>query len=253
MRVALPQMISRAQVKEIRELAAAKGREAAGLYLAEGDKIAREWLQSPTRIRYVAATENWLEHNAGLADAHPEARVLQVGEDELARISTLRQPNGVVVVAELPAPAAGLPRPGWCLALDTIQDPGNLGTIIRNADWFGIADIVCSPGTADAWNPKVVAAAMGGHLRVRIHRAELPPFLRECGVPVLAASLKGADIRTAAPYAAAVLVIGNESKGISQEVAACATELLRIPGRGGAESLNAAVASGILLSMLVPG
>jgi TrmH family RNA methyltransferase len=246
-------MISRAQVKEIRELAAAKGREAAGLYLAEGDKIVREWLMSRVRIRYIAATEEWLRANGSLADQHPEATVLLSRADDLERISTQKHPNGALVVAEIPPPAKELPKNCWCLALDMIQDPGNLGTIIRNADWFGVEHIVCSPGTADAWNPKVVAAAMGGHLRVQIHRAELPPFLRSCGTPVLAASLQGKDIREAIPYAAAALIIGNESKGISPEVVGCASSLVRIPGRGAAESLNAAVASGILLSMLVSG
>jgi len=246
-------MISRAQVKEIRELASSKGREAAGLYLAEGDKIVREWLGSKTRIRYLAATEEWLQTNGVLAEQHPEATILPARPEDLERISTQKNPNGAVVIAEIPAPAAELPRNTWCLALDTIQDPGNLGTIIRNADWFGVQHIICSPGTADAWNPKVVAAAMGGHLRVQLHRSELPVFLRSCGTPVLAASLKGQDIREAISYTAATLIIGNESKGISPEVAACASVLVRIPGRGAAESLNAAVASGILLSMLVPG
>lgn len=245
-------MISRAQVKEIRELTTPRGREAGGLYLAEGDKIAREWLQSAVRIRYVAATVPWLREHGRLVGQHPEASVLELRDEDLERISTLRHPNGVVVVAEMPPAPEALPHNRWCLALDTIQDPGNLGTIIRNADWFGVGDIVCSPGTADAWNPKVVASAMGGHLRVRIHRAELQPFLKNCGMPVLAASLEGQDIKDARPYAAAALIIGNESKGISADVSACASALLRIPGRGGAESLNAAVASGILMAMLVP-
>lgn len=246
-------MISRAQVKEIRELATPKGREAAGLYLAEGDKIAREWLKSDTRIRYIAGTEAWLNMNRASVDRHPEAAVLVTRDEDLERISTLKQPNGVVVVAEMQQAPVALPSKTWTLALDTIQDPGNLGTIIRNADWFGVTDLVLSPGTADPWNPKVIASAMGGHLRVKIHRAELLPFLTNCAMPVLAASLAGTDIRDAIPYDEAVLIIGNESKGISPEVAACANSLIRIPGRGGAESLNAAVASGILLSMLVPG
>jgi TrmH family RNA methyltransferase len=245
-------MISRAQVKEIRELATSKGREAAGMYLAEGDKIVREWLESEVRIRYLAATDAWLAQNGALVDRHPEMQVLLTRDEDLARISTQRQPNGAVLVAELPQVGQELPHQQWCLALDTIQDPGNLGTIIRNADWFGVNHIVCSPGTADPWNPKVVAAAMGGHLRVQLYSAPLPEFLKGCGMPVLAASLAGHDIRTTQTYEAAALVIGNESKGISAEVADCATALVRIPGRGAAESLNAAVASGILLSMLVP-
>jgi TrmH family RNA methyltransferase len=140
----------------------------------------------------------------------------------------------------------------WYLALDDIQDPGNMGTIIRIADWFGIHHVVCSPGCVDGYNPKVVQSAMGAHLRVNLYQAPLVPFLSAVQVPKIAAVLKGENIYTVNRMEAGVLIIGNESKGISESVVAMATRQVTIPGKGGAESLNAGVSAGILCALLLP-
>ncbi len=250
--VALPLVITKAQVKDIRALATAKGRAAQGAFLAEGDKLAREWLASQAGIRYVIAVPGWTEANHALISRHPEAHTMTVTEDELARISTQQTPNGALVIPAIPSPPASLPGNEWCLVLDSVQDPGNVGAIIRIADWFGVKHVVCSPGCADYYNPKVVAAGMGGHLRVALHTSMLAPYLESFGMPVLAATLGGASMHSLRRQEAAALVIGNESKGISEEVLRFATQAVTIPKRGGAESLNAAVAAGILLAALGP-
>jgi TrmH family RNA methyltransferase len=245
-------MITKAQVKEIHALTTAKGRAEQHAFLAEGDKLAREWLQSNAKIVYVVALESWLDQNRALTEIHPEAKVIPVSEADLARVSSVQSPNAALVVSRIPPPPVRLPTTEWCLVLDTIQDPGNLGAIIRIADWFGIRHVVCSPGCADYYNPKVVGAAMGGHLRVQLHVTPLPGFLEACEMPVLAATLGGKPVNSVNRPAAAALIIGNESRGISQEVLRFTTQQVMIPRRGGAESLNAAVSAGILVAMLLP-
>lgn len=139
----------------------------------------------------------------------------------------------------------------WILALDGIQDPGNMGTIIRVADWFGIGHIAVAPTCVDVYNPKVVQAAMGGHLRVAIHTADLTTLIQNSRMPVLAAALDGESIYTLNKPEYGILVIGNESKGISAEIMNLATHKITIPRIGGAESLNAAVSAGIICAELV--
>jgi len=246
-------MITKAQVKEIRALATAKGRNEAGTYLVEGDKLCREWLVSDQELVYIVGTTDWLAQNEALMARHTSAEILTVKEDDLLRIATQTQPNQAVIVAKKSVVKKALPKDEWCLALDVIQDPGNLGTIIRIADWFGIQHIISAPDTADYYNPKVVAAAMGGHLRVQLHKSPLAEFLASYTRPILAATLNGNSILDHKSLSGACLIIGNESKGIRNEVVQLATEQVSIPRYGGAESLNAAVATGILLSVLVRG
>lgn len=244
-------MITKAQVKEIQSLTRSKGRAENRAFLAEGDKLAKEWLRSDRQIRYVVALAGWIEKNDPLLRRHTEAKVLKVSTSELERVSAQTSPNEAIIVAELPDAPKMLPNNEWALVLDTIQDPGNLGTIIRIADWFGIQHVVCSPGCADFYNPKVVASAMGGHLRVQLHETELVPFLENCGMPVIAATLGGKPMESVEKLKAAALLIGNESKGLSEEVLSRATTQITIPRRGGAESLNAAVSAGILVAQLM--
>jgi TrmH family RNA methyltransferase len=245
-------MITKAQVKEIRALATAKGRTEQNAFMAGGDKLAREWLSAEGAIRYVVALQGWLDRHHAMIARHPEAEVIAVSDEELGRASSMQSPNGALIVAPIPPPPSRLPHNEWCIVLDTIQDPGNLGAIIRIADWFAIGHVVCSPGCADYYNPKVVGAAMGGHLRVRLHVAALPAFLASCGMPVLAATLRGTPAGALPKTRSAALVIGNESKGISPEVLKHATQEVTIMRRGGAESLNAAVSAGILVASLLP-
>lgn len=246
-------MLTKAQVSYIKSLSRQKERVAAGAFLVEGDKIAREWLESPVKIAQVLALPRWLEEHAAVIARHPEARVLSVSEAELERITALQTPNKVLLTVPVPEPEQRpVPPAGWCLALDDIRDPGNLGTLIRIADWFGIGTLYLSPGCADVYNPKVVQSAMGGHLRVQLIEGDLAALLRASGLPVWAATLGGEDVyRIPAPAPPGILLIGNESRGVSPELLALADRQVTIPRSGGAESLNAAVSAGILCALLL--
>lgn len=245
-------MLTKAQVKDIRSLAQHKSRKEQQAYIIEGDKMAREWLAAGVTVRRIIAEPAWLDQNTALVSRHTGAEVIPVNTTELERISQLETPHKVILEVQLPTPASVLPDNEWCLALDRIQDPGNMGTIIRIADWYGIRHIIATPDSVDFYNHKVLQAAMGGHLRVQLHTASLLPFLQATQLPVLAATLDGRNIYLADRPQAAVLLIGNESKGVSPELLQLATQQLTIPRRGGAESLNAAVATGIFCALLLP-
>ena len=245
-------MLSKAQNKHIRSLTQQKFRNEYRQFVAEGHKIALEWLQSAWQLKTIVATENWIANHRDDIRRHPEAELIVATESEIASVSSLQAPAEVLVVAVLPeSPAIG-DNISWWIALDGIQDPGNMGTIIRIADWFGVTDLVCSPGCVDVYNPKVVQSAMGGHLRVRIHHRDLVSFLPSLNIPVYAAVLGGADVYEVGRPASGVLVIGNESRGISSDVMDIATHLVTIPRKGGAESLNAGVSAGILCALMLP-
>ncbi len=245
-------MLSKAQNKHIRSLTQQKFRNEYRQFVAEGHKIALEWLQSAWQLKTIVATENWIAIHRDDIRRHPEAELIVATESEIASVSSLQAPGEVLVVAVLPeSPAIG-DNISWWIALDGIQDPGNMGTIIRIADWFGVTDLVCSPGCVDVYNPKVVQSAMGGHLRVRIHHRDLVSFLPPLKIPVYAAVLGGADVYEVGRPSSGVLVIGNESRGISSDVMDIATHLVTIPRKGGAESLNAGVSAGILCALMLP-
>lgn len=245
-------MLTKAQVKDIRSLAEHKYRKELRCYTVEGDKMAREWLNSTSNIKEIFALKDWAADNKELISRHPEAGFHVIEQHELERISTLQTPNSALLVVRIPDAQPAFPGNEWCIALDKLQDPGNMGTIIRIADWYGIRHIVASPESVDFYNPKVLQSAMGGHLRVQLHTASLPALLKDLDIPVLAAVLDGKSIYTLPKPAAAVLLIGNESKGLSEETLRLATEKILIPRLGGAESLNAAVATGIICAVCMP-
>ena len=245
-------MLSKTQNKYIRSLTSQKNRLAHKVFIAEGTKIAGEWLLTDQPVQVIVATAPWVAAHKELIARHHTAALYVVTEDELASVSALPAPNQVLLVVGLPQTNTVPPMNEWCLALDNIQDPGNMGTIIRIADWFGIRHIVCSPGCVDVYNPKVIQSAMGGHLRVNICETELEPFLSGSTIPVIAAALSGENVYNMIKPAAGILVIGNESKGISEKIMNTATHKVMIPRRGGAESLNAGVSAGILCALLLP-
>jgi TrmH family RNA methyltransferase len=245
-------MVSKAQSKRIRSLADSRSRRAEGAFVVEGDKLCGEWLRSPdAQIESLVCTEVWAAQNRGLLNALSGPEVFVEPEHVLQALSNLTTPSEVLLVAALPEQPSVLPTSGWCLALDTIQDPGNMGTILRIADWFGIPDVVCSPGCADAFAPKVIQAGMGAQLRVRVHSSELLPFISSVTLPVLAAALNGENVYAVKQLPEAVLLIGNESRGLSDSLLEAASHRVTIPRRGGAESLNAAVSAGILCALLI--
>jgi RNA methyltransferase, TrmH family len=245
-------MLSKAQSKYIRSLTLQKFRNEYKVFVAEGEKIAGEWLAADLPIKMIVATAGWIEQNRQAISKHAEAELHVAAQHELAAISGLQTPNKVLLVLPVPVPGAVTLDKGWCIALDDIQDPGNMGTIIRIADWFGIKNIVCSPDCADVYNPKVVQSAMGGHMRVNIFEEDLKTFLMRTNVPKYAAALEGESAYESKRGESGILIIGNESKGISAGVMALATQRVTIPRRGGAESLNAAVSAGILCALLLP-
>jgi len=245
-------MLSKAQNKYIRSLSQQKFRDEFKVFVAEGAKIALEWLSGTSPIHMIITTKEWAEEHTLVIATHPEAAFHIVKEVELTALSSLKTPNQVLLVLPVPERKQIPFVNEWYLALDDLQDPGNMGTIIRIADWFGIRNVICSPGCVDVYNPKVVQSAMGGHLRVNFYETDLSSFLQASILPKIAATLDGENIYNIKRMQSGVLIIGNESKGISDKIAEAATQKVMIPRKGGAESLNAAVSAGILCALLLP-
>lgn len=220
------------------------------MFLAEGPKIVAELLMADhVEIQQVYAVRSWLDlHPGGLAGTE----VIEVSGEELTRISQLVTPNQVLALVKKIKPAPVDIRDTVTLALDGIRDPGNLGTIIRIADWFGIDRLICSEDCADLYNPKVVQATMGSIARVNLLYTRLPEWLSsQSALRIYATVLEGQDVKTVGKLREGIVVIGNESGGISDEVLKRVNVKITVPRKGAAESLNAAVATGIVLSHLV--
>ena len=243
-------MITNAQIKFIKSLAQAKNRELHKLYVAEGEKLAIEWLQSSANVQMIIATSVWISKNQSIISKHSSAQVFEVDEQTLARMSQLQTPNHVLLVVEYSSKMVIPKETGWIIALDTIQDPGNMGTILRIADWFGINTIICSPQCVDIYNHKVIQSGMGAHLRVAVEYKELDTFFKTNQLPVYAALLNGENLFQVKSKQAGIILIGNESKGIASELLPFASHPITIPRIGGAESLNAGVATGIIAAYL---
>lgn len=232
------------EIKAIKALGTKKGRDEAGLFVVEGEKMVQEALASDFKVRAVYRRD-------------------EIGEKAMERISSLSSPSPVLAVVEKPSAGvfapASIPSKGLFLALDTIRDPGNLGTILRTADWFGVDGVFASPGTVDLFNPKVVQATMGAIFRVPYSVCEIPLLCRrwaEAGGAVCGTFLDGVDFYKAdlplGNDSPVIIVVGNESEGISPETTAEVTSRLFIPRfpaeRIGSESLNASVATAITLA-----
>lgn len=237
--------MTKAEIQLVRALADKRGRTQHGLFVAEGEKLIGELRASHLRIRKIFALEGVFEG--------PE--VEPVSPRDMERLSQLKTANNSLALVEIPRHDLGMVHADeeLVLALDEVQNPGNLGTIVRLADWFGIGDIVCSPGTADCFNPKVVQATMGAILRVRVHYTDLPRFLAEAagrGTPVYGTFLEGDNIYDAPLTRGGIVVMGNEGRGVTPETARTVTRKLFIPpfpaDRHGSESLNVAIATGIV-------
>jgi TrmH family RNA methyltransferase len=242
-------MLIKSQVKYIQSLSHKKLRDADNVFVAEGPKLINELLSAHMPLQQLFAVKEWMEEH-GRKISGP---VTEITQSELERISLQQTPNQVLGIFQKPAFTADRPlRNQVSLMLDTIQDPGNMGTIIRCADWFGIQQIFCSSECADAFNPKVVQASMGGIARVQVLYGGLEEFLRqEPGIPAYAAVLHGTDVRQIKPINEGIIIIGNESKGISNALLTLSRHRITISRKGSAESLNAAVATGIILSHLL--
>ena len=240
-------MLSKKEVKDIQSLRHKKFREETGLFTAEGPKIVSELMQLiPQQFDAVYALKEWLQlHEA------PGIKCVEIDERTLEKISQLQTPNTVIAVIRQFEPVKPSAAERLTLYLDAIQDPGNLGTIIRIADWFGIRDVVCSEGCADLYNSKVVQSTMASIARVNVYYDQNLQWLKHESAPKYAAALDGESLYASGKADSGVLMIGNESKGLSPEAMQLATRKLTIPRKGEAESLNAAVATGIILSHLI--
>ncbi len=243
-------MLVKSQVKYIQSLGHKKFRDAEGVFVAEGPRIVQELLQCKyTSLNMLYATREWLLENEALVSGKGTAVVVET--QELERISFLFTPSRVLAIFRKPVfPVLEKPK-GITLLLDNIQDPGNLGTIVRTADWFGLSQILCSPDTADLFNPKVVQSTMGSIAHVDVLYLDLKEYIRaHPSIPSYAAMLDGEDLEQIQRIPEGLVLIGNESRGIQKELAAMAHHRIRIPRRGTAESLNVAVATGIILYMI---
>lgn len=240
--------------KMIAGLGSAKNRRAENLFVAEGHRCVMEILGGRQRCRYLVATHEWIDANLGEVAQRVECLVV-VSPAEMMRLSQQKSPQPVLAIFEITRHELEIERykRGLFIALDKVQDPGNLGTIVRLADWFGITDIFCSADTVDVFNPKVVQATMGAITRVKLHYvANLSEFLKRLGIPIYGTFLDGENLYASGLSESGVIVMGNEGNGISPEVEAIVNSRLLIPtypqGRDTVESLNVGVAASIVVS-----
>jgi len=214
----------------------------------EGTKSVQELLESDFDVLWLAGTDRFLEQNQrSLQKLTME--IVSASEEELGAAGSFQTNDGALALARMkPNVAFSLTEAEYALVLDDIRDPGNLGTIIRTADWYGVEHIIASEQTADFYNPKVVSATMGSFCRVKIYYTDLEPYLVAARKPIYGTFLDGTDIHHLKFNAGGMIVIGNEANGISPAIEKIVTQKITIPRYGKAESLNAAIATGIILN-----
>lgn len=242
-------MLSKNKIKYIQSLGHKKRRDEENVFVAEGPKLVAELLAScKHHIKEVYALEGWIKNNPVTG-----VPLTEISEEELKKVSQLASPHDVVAVVEkIHRSSEPVLKGNISLALDGIRDPGNMGTIIRIADWFGVKNIFCSHDCAELYNPKVVQASMGSMARVRVEEIDLGFLLKQNDqIRSYAAVLDGRDITKMEKLNEGIIIIGNEATGINPDVLKLANVSITIPGKGKAESLNAAVAAGIILSHCV--
>jgi RNA methyltransferase, TrmH family len=241
-------MVSKNRIKFIQSLCHKKERDLNQLFFAEGDKIVKEILkQNLYRIETIYGTLKWQTMNAAFLQ---EKSFEVVTEEELQKLSALKTANEAIAVLHYKEPSI-IPNPNeeFVLAIDNIQDPGNLGTIIRICDWFGVQYIICNNNTVDMYNPKVIQATMGSFLRVKMVYLDLYKFIVENKIEKsFAATMNGKPYKEMKSFKNGLLIIGNEGNGIEDKIIKLVQNKITIPKIGEAESLNASVATGILLS-----
>jgi TrmH family RNA methyltransferase len=265
-------MFTKADIQRLRSLREKKHREELGLFVVEGEKVVGELLNANFPFEEIYATEAWLEIRSSLAaSAHgsptpsevappknnhsllPHARVVAITPDEMSRASHFPTPSSVLAVGKIrriPL-ASGALNHGLTLALDGVQDPGNVGTLLRVADWFGLDRVLLSPDCADLFHQKVINASMGSFARVKVHTVDLAAAFEETThLPILGCDLTGDSVHAVESHSNAVIVVGSEGHGISNEVREYVTQTITIPRFGGAESLNAGMAAAIVCDNL---
>jgi RNA methyltransferase, TrmH family len=244
-------MISNKWAKLIKSLHQKKYRKAEQLFFVEGEKAVLEVLASGWTVPALFATDVFIQQHAQAVKA---AALLQpCSSDELVKVGTFSSNDAALAVVAIPQwPTFSATAARWTLVLDNINDPGNLGTIIRIADWYGIKHILCSPDTADCYNPKVIAAAKGSFLRVQLHYLPLAETLSHASLPVYGAYLGGDNVhQLKLSETGGYIVLGNEANGISNELGRCISRKITIPAFGGAESLNVGIAAAVICDNLL--
>ncbi len=234
-------MLTKNQIKLIRSLSLKKNRQKHGLFIVEGEKLVNEVLSSDWEVEGIYATKEWLGENATI-----------ISNNDLSRISSLKTPNKVVAVVKIKKGSLDITS-NTVLALDGVKDPGNLGTIIRLADWFGVEDIICSDDCVDYLNPKVVQSSMGSFTRVNLHYTSLiDVFKKHSDYKLFMTVLNGTPLKEMTNTYKKIVVLGSESKGISEEVLKLGSEKITIPKSefSKAESLNVSIAAAIVLSSI---
>jgi TrmH family RNA methyltransferase len=237
-------MVTKSELKYIQSLSDKKVRLETGCFIAEGVKLVGEMIAAGYPLKAVYALDSWESPDASM-------EVNRVEAFELEKMSLLQTPNQVLAVALMPQQKKEIDIAGpLTIVLDGIQDPGNLGTIIRTADWFGITQIVASEDTVDVYNPKVIGATMGSFMRVQVSYKNLAAWLPTIKLPVYGALLEGENVFTIKTSQQGLLVIGSEGKGIRENIIDFVTHPVTSPKSGGAESLNAGIAAGIIVAQL---
>lgn len=247
-------MLSQNRIKFIRSLDLKKNRHQQRCFVVEGEKMVLELLHSNFTTLEIFALPEFLIKYTALLD--PQTKLWEVNESELKKISTLKTPNQALALVEMPKTTLHSEAFGsLSIALDNIQDPGNLGTIIRTANWFGVSHIFCSPDTVDAYNPKVIQATMGAIFRTHVIYDELETLIKKAkaqGTQVFGTLLEGVNMYEIALPQQAMIVMGNESKGISNNIQELIDSKIRIPdfplGSNHMESLNVGIAHAIILA-----
>ena len=234
-------MLTKNQIKFIRSLSLKKNRQKHGLFIVEGEKLVNEVLSSDWEVEGIYATKEWLGENATI-----------ISNNDLTRISSLKTPNKVVAVVKIKKGSLDITS-NTVLALDGVKDPGNLGTIIRLADWFGVEDIICSDDCVDYLNPKVVQSSMGSFTRVNLHYTSLmDAFKKYSDYKLFMTVLNGTPLSEMTNTDKKIVVMGSESKGISNKILELTSDKITIPKSKSskAESLNVSVAAAIILSTI---
>ncbi|MCK5819609.1 MAG: RNA methyltransferase [Psychromonas sp.] len=242
-------MITKNQFKLIRSLDQKKHRKKQGFFLIQGQKNVDQLLHSNFTIQHIFATPQYIDKIGSILTAQfLNKMTTEATAQELTKAGTLNANNSVIAIAEIKVtPPPNITENELVLVLDQVGDPGNFGTIIRVADWYGIKHIICSPDCADFYNPKVIAATMGAFTRVSISMTELTHYLKKQKEPIYGAFLQGKNIHKIQLSQSAFIVMGSESHGISAPVSKFINTKITIPNFGRAESLNVAMATGIIL------
>lgn len=249
-------MPTKAQLQRLRALRDKKTREALGLFVVEGEKVVGELIAAGFPFEEIYATEDWAHPSAvgGVRSPRLQTEITRLTSAEMARASHFPTPSRVLAVGKIVRPplASGTLDRGLTLALDGVQDPGNVGTLLRIADWFALDRVVLSPDCADLFHQKTINASMGSFARVRTHTADLAATLAgvSSATPILGCDLDGDSVHALPALRDAVIVIGSEGRGLSPAVAARVTRRVTIPRHGAAESLNAGVAAAIVCDNL---